>query len=131
MREGRGAPQQDNTSSPLMKYYVTPCLLAFSITGASIALCAYFYPHLLPLYSYLLGINISSFFLMLIDKSHARLEKARVPEIVLYLLVALGGGIGVLTGMHRFKHKTRKVRFQLVVIGVILTQLMLCKLYVL
>lgn len=114
-----------------MKYYVTPCLIAFIITSASIALCAYFYPYLLPLYSYLLGVNLSSFFLMLIDKAHARQEKARVPEIVLYLLVALGGGIGVFTGMHRFRHKTRKVQFQLVVIGVVLAQMVLFKLYVL
>lgn len=62
---------------------------------------------------YLILINALGLMLMHVDKSLARKKQWRIPERVLFLVAALGGSIGVLMGMYAFRHKTRKLRFQL------------------
>ena len=39
------------------------------------------------------------------------LNERRIPEKTLFMLVALGGGIGGIAGMYIFRHKTKKARF--------------------
>ena len=48
---------------------------------------------------------------MLIDKRKAEKGKWRIPEKTLFIITALGGGIGTITGMYVFHHKTRKLQF--------------------
>ena len=63
----------------------------------------------------ILGINILSFILMGIDKYKAIKNKYRISENTLLLISILGGGIGTLLGMILFHHKTKKLKFQILV----------------
>lgn len=67
--------------------------------------------------------NLATLFLFAFDKFQAGQKSERVPEIVLFLTVLLGGGIGAIVGMNLFHHKTKKLSFQLVVVSIILLQL--------
>lgn len=60
---------------------------------------------------YLIVINLMAFLAMFIDKRKAKKGKRRIPEKTLFILVALGGGIGGIAGMYTFRHKTKKTRF--------------------
>ncbi len=64
---------------------------------------------------YLLIINIVTFAAYGIDKRKARLDKWRTPESTLLLLCFVGGGIGGLLGMKVFRHKTKHLKFQILV----------------
>ena len=48
---------------------------------------------------------------MYIDKQKAKKGKWRIPEKTLFIITALGGGIGTIAGMYTFKHKTQKIAF--------------------
>lgn len=63
---------------------------------------------------YLISINIISFILMFIDKRKAIKHKIRIPENTLLLTSIIGGSIGLILGMHLFKHKTRKLKFKII-----------------
>ena len=60
---------------------------------------------------YLLIINIIGFFMMWSDKRKAKKGKWRIPEQTLFVVTALGGGIGTIAGMYTFRHKTKKLKF--------------------
>ena len=60
---------------------------------------------------YLIVINLITFFAMCLDKWKAKKGKWRIPENTLLLLVLLGGGIGGISGMYIFRHKTQKAKF--------------------
>lgn len=60
---------------------------------------------------YILAINLIAFLAMGIDKWKAKRDAWRIPEQTLITLVLLGGGIGGISGMYVFKHKTKKTRF--------------------
>jgi len=48
---------------------------------------------------------------MLIDKKKAEKGKWRIQEKTIFIITALGGGIGTITGMYVFHHKTKKLQF--------------------
>ena len=48
---------------------------------------------------------------MYIDKQKAKKGKWRIPEKVIFIVTALGGGIGTISGMYVFRHKTKKLNF--------------------
>ena len=48
---------------------------------------------------------------MWIDKRKAQKGKWRIQEKTLFLITTLGGGIGTITGMYTFRHKTKKLAF--------------------
>lgn len=48
---------------------------------------------------------------MLIDKKKAINSKWRIPEKVIFIVTILGGGIGTIIGMYKFRHKTKKLKF--------------------
>lgn len=48
---------------------------------------------------------------MLIDKKKAINSKWRIPEKTIFIVTILGGGIGTIIGMYKFRHKTRKLKF--------------------
>ena len=62
---------------------------------------------------YLVIINIIGFFIMWLDKRKAKKSKWRIPEKTLFIITALGGGIGTIAGMYTFRHKTQKLQFVL------------------
>lgn len=80
---------------------------------------------------YLLAVNLLAFAAYGLDKRRARLGLRRTPEARLLLYAALGGALGALAGMRVFHHKTRKLRFRLLVPLLLLLQLgLLALLYV-
>lgn len=60
---------------------------------------------------YFIVINIIGFLIMYIDKQKAKKGKWRIPEKTLFIVTALGGGIGTVAGMYTFRHKTKKIAF--------------------
>ena len=60
---------------------------------------------------YLLVINIFGFLAMWIDKRKAEKGKWRIQEKTLFMITVLGGGIGTISGMYTFRHKTQKIGF--------------------
>ena len=62
---------------------------------------------------YLLIINLFTFVVFGIDKQKAIKKKYRVPEKTLFLLATMGGSVGALMGMFRFRHKTSKWDFRI------------------
>lgn len=60
---------------------------------------------------YLLLINLFGFFIMWLDKRKAKKGSWRIPEKTLFIVTALGGGIGTIIGMYTFRHKTQKLNF--------------------
>ncbi|MBO7291209.1 MAG: DUF1294 domain-containing protein [Bacteroidaceae bacterium] len=63
----------------------------------------------------LLLINIASFALYGSDKVRASRHKERIPERVLLGIALLGGSLGAGLGMWIFRHKTRHMRFVVLV----------------
>ena len=60
---------------------------------------------------YVLVINVIGFLAMGIDKLKAKKDWWRIPEGTLMMLCLLGGGIGTICGMYKFRHKTKKLKF--------------------
>ena len=60
---------------------------------------------------YFIIINIFGFFIMWLDKRKAKKGSWRIPEKTLFIITALGGGIGTIAGMYTFRHKTQKIQF--------------------
>ena len=60
---------------------------------------------------YLIVVNIIGFLIMLIDKKKAEKGKWRIQEKTIFIITALGGGIGTTAGMYTFRHKTQKLGF--------------------
>lgn len=60
---------------------------------------------------YFIIINLIGFLAMYIDKRKAKKGKWRIPEKTLFIITALGGGIGTIAGMYVFRHKTQKIAF--------------------
>ncbi len=56
---------------------------------------------------YLVVINIAAFAMMGIDKKRAKKHKWRIPETRLFASALMGGGLGAVTGMYFFRHKTK------------------------
>lgn len=55
--------------------------------------------------------NLTGFITMLIDKRRAINNKWRISERNLLLIAFIGGGLGSYIGMRLFKHKTRHLKF--------------------
>ena len=62
---------------------------------------------------YLVIINIVTFFLFGIDKRRAIKNKWRISEAMLLISSLIGGVIGGLFGMSVFHHKTKKIKFRI------------------
>jgi uncharacterized membrane protein YsdA (DUF1294 family) len=60
---------------------------------------------------YFIVINVIGFFAMWLDKQKAKKGKWRIPEKTLFMITAIGGGIGTTAGMYTFRHKTKKIYF--------------------
>ena len=62
---------------------------------------------------YLIVINIVGFLTMFIDKQKAKRGSWRIPENTIFVITAIGGGIGTIAGMYKFRHKTKKMSFKI------------------
>ena len=60
---------------------------------------------------YLILINLIGVGAMALDKYKAEKDKWRIPEKTLFLITLLGGGVGTIFGMYKFRHKTKKMYF--------------------
>lgn len=60
---------------------------------------------------YFIVINLIGFLAMGIDKYKAKRNYWRIPEGTLMMLAVLGGGIGTISGIYAFRHKTKKMKF--------------------
>ena len=60
---------------------------------------------------YFITINLIGFFIMWLDKRKAKKGAWRIPEKTLFIITALGGGIGTIAAMYTFHHKTQKIQF--------------------
>lgn len=60
---------------------------------------------------YFLVINLIGIAAMGIDKYKAKKDLWRIPEATLMTICLLGGGIGTIFGMYKFRHKTKKLKF--------------------
>ena len=72
---------------------------------------------------YLLIVNALGFLLMLVDKRKAQKNLWRIPESTLLLMAAIGGSIGSLAGMYKFRHKTKHVKFVLGIPVILIAQI--------
>ena len=74
---------------------------------------------------YLLIVNALGFLLMLVDKQKARKNLWRIPESTLFLMAAIGGSIGSIAGMYRFRHKTKHWQFVIGMPAILIAQIVL------
>ena len=74
---------------------------------------------------YLIVINIIGFLAMGIDKWKAKNNAWRIPENTLFVITALGGGIGTIAGMYTFRHKTKKARFTIGLPAILILEIIL------
>ena len=64
---------------------------------------------------YFIGINIFAFILCFVDKKRAIKRKYRISEGLLLLSCILGGPFGFYLSMQMFRHKTKHLKFTLLV----------------
>ena len=74
---------------------------------------------------YLLMVNLIGFFMMWSDKRKAKKGKWRIPEQTLFAITALGGGVGTITGMYIFRHKTKKLKFIIGLPAIVILEIIL------
>jgi uncharacterized membrane protein YsdA (DUF1294 family) len=68
---------------------------------------------LIALALYLVAINVTAFAAFGIDKRRAARGQRRIAEKDLLLLAVIGGTVGAYLGRQRFRHKTRKPEFSM------------------
>lgn len=76
-------------------------------------------------WTYVILINIIAFILMGIDKAKARRGAWRISERTLIILAVIGGSLGMLFGIHMFRHKTKHAKFKLGIPFIIVLQILL------
>ncbi len=68
-------------------------------------------------------LNVTTFFFFGFDKYKSTAKHRRIPEKILLFLSLIGGSIGAIAGMYTFRHKTRKISFQLQLALILLLQM--------
>lgn len=76
-------------------------------------------------WTYLLILNVVTFFIYGIDKYKAKKSLWRIPESTLLLLAAVGGSVGAYFGMKMWHHKTLHKKFKYGVPIILLLHLVL------
>ena len=64
---------------------------------------------------YLVLINLVGFGLYGVDKAKSKGKGRRIPERTLLWVARVGGGLGCWLGMLLFRHKTKHIRFKVLV----------------
>ena len=60
-------------------------------------------------------INIAAFYMYWLDKRNAIKHRWRISEKALLGIAFAGGSLGALLGMYMFRHKTRHLKFKILV----------------
>ena len=60
-------------------------------------------------------INIAAFYMYWLDKRNAIKRRWRISEKALLGIAFAGGSLGALLGMYMFRHKTRHLKFKILV----------------
>ncbi|VVO55004.1 DUF1294 domain-containing protein [Pseudomonas fluorescens] len=103
-------PGGENIQNPRLKLLVFAVLCALPLFGSvSLWLRGV---SLIPLAAYAI-VSVLAFFLYWSDKRKARADSWRTPENVLHAVELAGGWPGALLAQQLFRHKTRKVSYQL------------------
>lgn len=71
--------------------------------------------HPIPVLAALVILNVLSFCLYLADKIKAKRGLWRIPESTLILSAWLFGGLGAVAGMYIVRHKTKHIKFVILV----------------
>lgn len=71
-------------------------------------------------YIYIILINIISFFVMSYDKNRAINYERRISERTLFTFALLLGAIGIYAGMYRCRHKTKHLKFTILIPALII-----------
>ena len=74
---------------------------------------------------YLVTINIIAYAMMGIDKRKAQKKEWRISEAALFTAAILGGSIGSIAGMQRFRHKTKHWYFKYGMPAILIAQVAL------
>lgn len=77
-----------------------------------------------PIVSYLIGTSVITFIFYGYDKRRSQKNRSRVPEVILHVLALLGGSPGAFLGQLFFRHKTKKLRFRIVFLAIVLIQIL-------
>lgn len=77
------------------------------------------------LIGYVIVINIKTYRLFKHDKRYAEDEEERIPEFRLLMNMWLGGAIGGVCAMYKFRHKTQKKKFTMTGKTLVFVQLLL------
>ena len=110
-RNNGGRPSGGGVQNLRLKWLVFAILCALPLSGSmSLWLQGV---SMIPLAAYGI-VSVLAFLLYWSDKRKARAEQWRTPENVLHALEFAGGWPGALLAQQVFRHKTRKVSFQVV-----------------
>ena len=74
---------------------------------------------------YVLIINLIGFLIMGLDKFKAKKGFWRTPEKTIFTITLLGGGIGTVTGMYLFRHKTKNMKFTIGLPTILISEIVL------
>ncbi|MCK5717603.1 MAG: DUF1294 domain-containing protein [Thiomargarita sp.] len=110
---------QKTLRSPFWLYGIAAGIMTIGV----MSLCYTLGIHILI--SYLISINVSTFFMYGYDKMIAGTSLLRVPEWILHGLVIGGGSPAGLMAQKVFRHKTVKGSFQLVYWGIVIIQVVI------
>jgi uncharacterized membrane protein YsdA (DUF1294 family) len=95
---------------------------AISIIVTAVIVGLLWWMRLSVLYSYLIGVSVITFIYYGYDKRQAINNGTRVPEIILHVLTLFGGTPGAFLGQIFFRHKTKKLRFRIAFLLIVLLQ---------
>jgi uncharacterized membrane protein YsdA (DUF1294 family) len=98
------------------------CSLFANTLFVLICLTLWHYIGIHPLWIYVITMSLITFGFYGYDKVQAIYNRQRIPEIVLYLMALMGGTLGAFLGQVLFYHKTKKWKFQLVLIMIVVVQ---------
>ncbi|NLD87869.1 MAG: DUF1294 domain-containing protein [Clostridiales bacterium] len=82
------------------------------------------------LFTYLVIVNVVAFVMMAVDKSFAKRGTKRIPEALLLFCAFIGGTLGELLGMYIIRHKTRHVKFVVLVPLFLVIHVVLIKIFI-
>ena len=74
---------------------------------------------------YFIVINLIGVGAMALDKYKAQKGYWRISENMLFLITLLGGGIGTVFGMYKFRHKTKKLKFTIGLPTILITEIII------
>ena len=78
---------------------------------------------------YLIFINTVGILSMYLDKYFAKNNMYRISEKNLFIIAIIGGSIGSIIGMYKFRHKTKHKNFTMGLPIILVIQLFLLNLY--